>query len=108
MGISFAPYNFWILYGACVLLLICLIIAGIKASRLLKAIKVYGPAFANIQKNLTLAQIKTEAMQEKKQEDDAKNKKWKILLPFLLAIKHTYDADDSLKGAKGMPKLLNG
>jgi hypothetical protein len=43
-------------------------------------------------------------MQEKKQEEDAKNKKWKILLPFLLAIKHTYDNDASLKGVKGMAK----
>ncbi|MCH3962600.1 MAG: hypothetical protein LKF53_01585 [Solobacterium sp.] len=104
MGISFAPYNFWILYGACAILLICLIILGIKAGKMMKAIRTYQPAFKHIQKNIQLAQIKAEAMQEKKQEDDAKNKKWKILLPFLLAIKHTYDNDASLKGMKGMAK----
>lgn len=104
MLINLSPYNHWILYAAMLMLLIFLIMTGVKAASLLNAVKNYKPQFDSIQKNVTLAKIKTDAMQEKKKEDDAKNKKWKVLLPILLAIKHTYDEDASLNGAKGMAK----
>ncbi len=107
MSINLEPYNYWILYGALVLLLICLIIAGVKAVKLLKAVKTYQPVIDHMQTNTKLAQIKVEAMQEKKKEDAAKNKTLKLLLPILLAIKHTYDNDASLNGAKGYAKAAS-
>ena len=68
MSINLEPYNYWILYGALVLLLICLIIAGVKAVKLLKAVKTYQPVIDHMQTNTKLAQIKVEAMQEKKRK----------------------------------------
>ena len=107
MGINLEPYNYWILYGALVLLLICLIIAGVKALKLLKAVKTYQPVIDHMQTNTKLAQIKVEAMQEKKKEDAAKNKTLKLLIPILLAIKHTYDNDADLNGARGYAKAAS-
>lgn len=104
MDIVLEPYSDWILYAACVLLLIFLVIAGVKAVKLLKAVNHLKPSFEHIDTNVKLAKIKAEAVKEKKQEDAAKNKKWTFLLPILAAIKHTYDNDDDLNGAKGLAK----
>lgn len=107
MGLNLEPYNYWILYAALALFLICVIIAGIKAGGLLKAIRSQKPAADSIQKNVELAKIKVEAMKEKKSEDAEKNKKYRLLIPILLAIKHTYDNDENLNGVKGMAKATN-
>lgn len=94
MPINLQPYNYWILYAACIALLVCFIILGMKAVHLLKTVNTLKPTMDNMQKNATLAQIKAEAMQEKKAEEAEKNKKLKFLIPFLLAIKHSYDTSD--------------
>lgn len=107
MGLNLEPYNYWILYAALALFLICVIIAGIKAGGLLKAIRSQKTAADSIQKNVELAKIKVEAMKEKKSEDAEKNKKYRLLIPILLAIKHTYDNDENLNGVKGMAKATN-
>lgn len=107
MYLNLAPYNTYILYAALVLLLIFLIVTGVKAGKLLKAVKAVQPQAESIKTNVQLAKIKVDVMQEKKKEDAAKNKKYSILIPILLAIKHTYDADENLNGPKGMAKAAN-
>lgn len=107
MGLYLEPYNYDILYGALVLLLLFLIVLACKAMKLLKTVKTVKPTADSIQKNVTLAKIKVEAMQEKKKENAEKDKKYRILIPILLAIKHTYDNDENLNGVKGMAKATN-
>lgn len=102
MNLNFMPYNYWILYAAIVLFLLFCVITAAKALHLLHAVKAEKPQADSIQRNITLAKIKVDAMQEKKTEDTEKNKRLSLLIPILLAIKHTYDNDDQLNGAKGM------
>lgn len=102
MQLNLYPYNFYILYGALVLLLVFLIILAVKGVHLLKAISKETPTLQNMQKNVQLTQIKIEAMQEKKAEDDKKNRWLKPLIPFLLAAYHIYRQDNELHGLKGM------
>lgn len=107
MKLYLEPYNHYVLYAALILLLLFLIILGVKAGKLLKTVQTIKPSADSIQKNVTLAKIKMEAMQDKKKEDSVKNKRYRILIPILLAIKHTYDNDDNLNGIKGMTKAAN-
>jgi len=104
MGLNLEPYNYWILYASLILLLLFLIITAVKAAKFAKTVKAVKPTADHIQLNGKLAKIKIDAMQEKKKEDAEKNKKYQLLIPILLAIKHTYDADENLNGAKGMAK----
>lgn len=104
MGLNLEPYNYWILYASLVLLLLFLIITAFKVLKFTKELKTIKPTADHINLNSKLSKIKVDALQEKKKEDAKKNKVYQILLPILLAIKHTYDTDNNLNGTKGMVK----
>lgn len=104
MKINLEPYNYYILYIAIILLIICLVITCMKALSLIKEINTKKPAFENINHDVQLAKIKTEAMKEKKEESHKNDKYLKVLLPILLAIYTTYRDDDELHGIKGYRK----
>jgi membrane protein insertase Oxa1/YidC/SpoIIIJ len=95
------PYNYWILYASIALLVIFIIMLLMKLAELPKAIKTYDPTFKSIERNLKLMQIKTEAMEEKRKEDEKKNKIFKLLLPILTAIYTIYRTHDDYNGVKG-------
>ena len=104
MGLNLEPYNYWILYASLVLLLLFLIITAFKVLKFTKELKTIKPTADHINLNSKLSKIKVDALQEKKKEDAKKNKVYQILLPILLAIKHTYDTDNNLNGTSGMIK----
>lgn len=68
MKLYLEPYNHYVLYAALILLLLFLIILGVKAGKLLKTVQTIKPSADSIQKNVTLAKIKMEAMQDKKKK----------------------------------------
>jgi len=101
LNFNIAPYNYWVLYAAIAAVVVSLLILVKKALEIPKAIKAFDPYTTRMQRNLQLMQIKTDAMNEKKQEDAKKNKLLKLALPILLAIYEIYKKDDSMKGVKG-------
>ena len=101
MPITLSPYNHYIFIASIALVIVFLVLLALKAVDLLKAVKEKQPVLDNIQRNVTLMQIKTEAMNEKKAEDAAKNKYFKIALPILLAIYQTYRKNPQMQGPKG-------
>lgn len=107
MKINLEPYNYYILYAAIILLLICICYTCMKALSLLKEIKKEQVHFDSIQTNITLSKIKAEAIQEKKAETHKNDKYFKVLLPILLAIYTTYRNDEELKGIKGYQKAAS-
>ncbi len=107
MGLTLSPYNMWIFLASIIVLLVFFVLFAKHGIALIKTIKARKPVLDEIEKNVTLAKIKKEAMAEKKQEDEAKNKYLKIAIPILLAIKHIYDEDDNLHGIKGYAAAAN-
>ena len=100
-NMNLAPYNYWVLYAAIAAVVVSLIILAKKAMEIPKAVKEFDPYTTKMKRNIQLLQIKTGAMQEKKQEDEKKNKALKIALPILLSIYEIYKKDDSMKGISG-------
>ncbi len=101
LNFNITPYNYWVLYAAIAAVVVSLLILAKKALAIPKAIKEFDPYTSRMQRNLQVMQIKTTAMNEKKQEDAKKNKLLKMALPVLLAIYEIYKKDDSMKGVKG-------
>ncbi len=101
---SLEPFNYWILWIACIILAIVIIYTGAKAAGLLKNVNVLKEKTETIQKQVKLASIKAEVLKENKAEKEKKNKPMKIIMPVLLAAWQIYKADDDLKGLKGMRK----
>ena len=99
--ISFYPWNYWILYGSIVLLVIFIIMTAMKALGLLQELKTLNDKTAGMQRNLKLMQIKTEAINEKSAEQKKKNKLFMTAIPILLAVQKAYKDNDSFEGAKG-------
>lgn len=104
MGLNLYPYNYYILWAAVIALVIMLVLTMVHAVHLLKAVQEKKPVLDNIQKNVQLAKIKTEAMKEKKEEDKKKDRWLKVALPFVLAIYEAYKQDDESHGIKGYKK----
>ncbi len=99
------PYNYWILYAAIAVLVIYTIVCLLKIAGMAKDMLAFlKPRTDKLQRELTLMQIKTEAMAEKKAEDAKKNKWLKLAMPILLAIYSTYRKDEEAHGPKGYVK----
>jgi hypothetical protein len=99
------PYNYWILYAAIAVLVIYTILSLVKIAGMAKEMLAFlKPRTDKLQRELTLMQIKTEAMAEKKAEDAKKNKWIKLAMPILLAIYSTYRKDEEAHGPSGYVK----
>lgn len=105
-NLSLKPYNLYILYAALILLVIFLIYTAVKASSLMKSLKHMQESMKPVNDQITLAKIKTEAMQETKAENKKKDKVASIVIPFLLYAYELYKKDDELHGFKGYRKAM--
>jgi len=99
---SLYPWNYYILYAAIGLTVLVLIVLLSHVITLLKGIKAMNPTINDIQLQSQLMNIKTTAMQEKKEEDAKKNKWMKLLIPIVLAIIGIYMKDPDLHGVSGI------
>ena len=99
------PYNYWILYAAITALVITIIVSLVKIAGMAKEMMAFlKPKVDKLQREATLAQIKMNAMAEKKAEDEKKNKYLKLALPILLAIYSIYRKDETASGPQGYIK----
>lgn len=101
MNVNLYPYNYWILYAAIGLTLICIIALLMKLLKTAKTLKAMTPQLEHMNQQLKLASIKAEAVSEKSEADMKRIKPLLTALPILLAINSIYNKDDELEGIKG-------
>lgn len=101
MNVNLYPYNYWILYAAIGLTLICIIALLMKLLKTAKTLKAMTPQLEHMNQQLKLASIKAEAVSEKSEADMKRIKPLLTALPILLAINSIYNRDDELEGIKG-------
>lgn len=104
MNMNLYPYSLYIVLICCICVIVCICITLSHLSKLSNTLQKTQITNDNIKLHYLNLKIKHEAIQEKKQEAHKNDKYYKLLLPILLAIYHTYQSDDSLKGFKGYRK----
>lgn len=104
MNINLYPYSLYIVLICCICVIVCLCISLKHLSTLANTLQANKKTAQLISYHYTNIQIKRSALKEKKIESHKNDKYYKILIPILLAIYHTYQSDDSLKGFKGYRK----
>ena len=99
------PYNYWILYASIALLVIVLIKSLLDIAKAAKeAAAAVKPLTDDLNRNAALMKIKTDAINEKKQENAKKNKYLKLALPIVLGVYRQYRKDETATGPKGVVK----
>ena len=100
--INLYPYNYYFLYFSIGILAIFIIVTLSKLMAIPKTLEAKKPAIENLERQVKLLSIKSEAINEKQKEDSKMTSFVLKLIPVLLAIEGIYRKDDSLEGVSGV------
>ena len=86
--LSLYPYNYWILYGAIVLLILTVISSAIKAMKQLKSAMEIQTTLNKLQNTSKMMSIKQEVISEKAYENATRNKMLLASIPVFLTVRN--------------------
>lgn len=95
------PYNFYILLGCCLLVILFLFISLSHLSKLARSMQKQAQGLERCVKVAEKAQRKQDAIRQKHAENHKYDAYKKAFLPFALAVFMIYRENDAYKGIKG-------